>query len=133
MLFDFLFRRYCYLFSILPDPNGAVIARHGTPAFLKIDVEGFEAQVLAGLTVPVPLIAFEFLPGLPAATRDCLNLLPDRQFNVVRGEANAFLWPDWRSRADLEAWLATQAPGDPSGDIYARASPATIPGSAAKS
>lgn len=98
----------------------AVIARHGPPAFIKIDVEGFEAEVLAGLTAPVPLIAFEVLPGLPALARACLDRLPGRRFNFVPGEANAFLWHDWRSRAEVEAWLATQPPDAASGDFYAR-------------
>src|SRR5262249_15363875 len=37
----------------------ALIARHGLPAFIKIDIEGFEAEALAGLTKPVPALSFE--------------------------------------------------------------------------
>ena len=39
-----------------------LIARHGEPAFCKIDVEGFEIDVLTGLSRPVRALSFEYLP-----------------------------------------------------------------------
>jgi FkbM family methyltransferase len=37
-----------------------LIERHGLPSFIKLDVEGFEVEALAGLTQPVPALSFEF-------------------------------------------------------------------------
>jgi FkbM family methyltransferase len=36
------------------------IERHGLPDFCKIDVEGWELEVLEGLTHPIPILSFEY-------------------------------------------------------------------------
>lgn len=36
------------------------IARHGLPSYCKIDVEGWELEVLQGLSKPIPIISFEY-------------------------------------------------------------------------
>ena len=43
-----------------PTTPDDLIAQYGTPAFIKIDVEGFEDHVLAGLSRPVRALSFEF-------------------------------------------------------------------------
>lgn len=54
----------------------SLIAAHGLPCFVKIDVEGYEVQVLKGLTQKVPLVVFEAnLPEFLAETLECCNRL----------------------------------------------------------
>ena len=100
-----------------------LIAAHGIPAYVKIDVEGFELAVLSGLSQPVPLLSVEYLPALPGRTEaviDHLARLGPYRFNPVPGEASRFLWPDWRDAAATRDWLAGLSRGARSGDLYAR-------------
>jgi FkbM family methyltransferase len=105
----------------------ALIAAHGVPRFVKIDVEGFEHAVLRGLSQPVPWIAFEYLPAALDVARACLARLAalgEYRFNLVAGEHPAFLRPEWVSANAMAADLATRAGDGRSGDVYARLEPA---------
>ncbi|HET9068349.1 MAG TPA: FkbM family methyltransferase [Amaricoccus sp.] len=104
----------------------ALIAAHGMPRFVKIDVEGFEAEVLAGLSRPVPWIAFEVLPAAPDTAPDTtgaclarLAALGSYEFNLVRGEARSFALDAWADARSIWTPLA-EAMRDGPGDIYAR-------------
>jgi FkbM family methyltransferase len=101
----------------------ALIARFGLPRFCKIDVEGYEAEVLRGLSRPVPALSFEYVPAAVDVARGAAGLLTglgDYRFNPTVGERRRFVWRKWRPLDALDAWLAARQTDEPSGDIYAR-------------
>jgi len=103
----------------------ALIRRFGLPAFCKIDVEGYEAEVLEGLSVPIPALSAEFVAGGLEVALACIRRLERLgvyRYNAVAGEARTFLFPEWVEGAVMERWLASGAAGVPSGDLYARLS-----------
>jgi len=103
----------------------ALIDEFGLPSFCKIDVEGYEVEVLHGLSQALPALSFEFQPEcahLACLCIDHLMTLGSYEFNYsahspLRFELETWVGPtqikeaviDWGRRHN-ELW----------GDIYAK-------------
>lgn len=74
----------------------ALIAEYGRPQFAKIDTEGYEKWVLAGLSKPIPFVQFEFgyvviREGWSRqAIERVLSIAPHARFNYTDDESNSF-------------------------------------------
>jgi FkbM family methyltransferase len=100
-----------------------LIAEHGEPDFAKIDVEGMEHEVLAGLSRPLRALSFEFVPSSPSsalASLDRLEGLGRYRYEVSLGEEMRLRLGAWVDAAAIRAWLAAREPEGVSGDVYAR-------------
>lgn len=100
----------------------ALIESYGEPAFVKIDVEGFEPDVLAGLSRAVGAISFEFLPASvePAlrSLREVANL-GDYRFAYSMVETMRFACDRWLSAEEMAERLQAMPVHGASGDVYA--------------
>jgi FkbM family methyltransferase len=104
----------------------ALIRAHGVPAFVKIDVEGFEDRVLAGLSTPVPALSFEVTTIARAVAHRCLTriaALGHYRFALSLGESARLEEPAWISAVEMAALLDALPHEANSGDVYATLTP----------
>jgi len=79
-----------------------LIVKYGIPQFCKIDVEGFELQVLKGLHSPIPYLSFEYcVPEIRNQLAECISRLnqinPSGMFNYSIGESMEWGSNSWMS------------------------------------
>jgi FkbM family methyltransferase len=99
----------------------ALVAQFGTPAFAKIDVEGFEDTVLAGLSRPLPALSFEFTTIQRDVALRCLDRLAalgPYGFDIALGESQTLTFNRWVSRPDMAAHIGALPHAANSGDVY---------------
>jgi len=108
-----------------------LIAKHGIPRFVKIDVEGFEDEVLAGLHHPLPMLSFEFTTiqrgvALKAVERLARSSL--YSFNAALGESQQLVHADPLDAKNIARWIEQLPEKANSGDIYASMDPVPLRG-----
>ncbi len=101
-----------------------LIKEYGIPDYIKIDVEGFEFDVLQGLSKKAGIISFEFTSEFLDQSIKCLNYLKKinyNEFNFSIGERRKF-FADWLTIDELIKNLKNEIDKDKLlwGDVYCR-------------
>lgn len=105
-----------------------LIAQYGKPAFCKIDVEGYELEILRGLSQSIHTLSFEYAPAAIDVALGCIKRLGELdsyEFNWTLGD-----WPwlqsnVWLKPSEIAAHLASLPINAHGGDVYARRYPGT--------
>lgn len=100
-----------------------LIDKYGKPAFCKIDVEGFEFQVIKGLSQPINLISFEFTPEFIDSTLNSIKYLSNigmSRFNYILGESMYFSLSNWVKAEEICGILESLPDKTVFGDVYAK-------------
>jgi FkbM family methyltransferase len=98
---------------------------YGVPNYIKIDVEGYELEVLKGLSNPVQNISIEFTAEDIENSYKCIDYistLGDFTFNYSIGENLVLCNQEWQSKDDIKKNLESlrETENKSWGDIYAK-------------
>lgn len=103
-----------------------LVELYGKPAYIKIDVEGYELEVLKGLSHPVNMISFEYT--VPEQTNKVIQCIEEIEkinknieCNYSVGESMIFAFQYWLSVENMKKFVATEEfTNTRFGDVYVR-------------
>ncbi len=93
---------------------------YGIPKYVKVDAEGYDAEVLRGMSFRPEMVSFEFLPRDMKTAQECTKLLHEYLFNFVIEERSRFELENWVSSEEIHTVLASLPKGVLYGDVFAR-------------
>lgn len=99
-----------------------LIDQYGHPGFVKIDVEGFETEVLHGLSTPLPTLSFEFTTIQRSVALACvarLEELAPYEYHLSLGETHRFSNSLPLSAEEIASQIRSLPQEANSGDVYA--------------
>jgi FkbM family methyltransferase len=101
-----------------------MIKTFGIPKYCKIDVEGYEVEILKGLSTKIKYISIEFVPELKGKTFECIDLinkLGKYEYNYIDGETEDFVFNNWVDSETIISYLsANNDYANSFGDLYAK-------------
>jgi FkbM family methyltransferase len=102
------------------------IDMYGVPQFCKIDVEGYEWEVLKKLDRPIQALSLEYHHNERDIRKiltcvDHLSRFSRMKFNITVGEQLKFMWPRWISHGEFRDYFPSRVPKDDTfafGDLF---------------
>jgi FkbM family methyltransferase len=95
---------------------------YGIPKYVKVDAEGYDAEVLRGMSFRPQIVSFEFLSVDLRIARECVQLLRDWSFNFVIEERSRFELNQWVNGEEVLTAISALSEDVVYGDVFARAS-----------
>lgn len=100
----------------------SLIAKYGKPKFCKIDVEGYEYEVIKGLSERIPYVSLEFTYEFLDNTVkiiEHLSALGNVEFNFMEGLGLKMISKEWIGSSEMVSFLR-KSPNDYFGDLFIR-------------